>query len=70
VTTEPFNILVVASTNNAVDNILERLHGGGIPVGDNQSIYPSMLRIARYDYEPKEHLRQYIIHGSRRFKII
>jgi len=56
-----FKILVVASTNNAVDNILERLHGGGIPVGDNQSIYPSMLRIARYDYEPKEHLRQYMV---------
>ena len=57
-------ILVVASTNAAVDNILNRLHGGGIPIGNNESIYPSMLRIARYDYEPEDHLRQYLVRDA------
>lgn len=43
-------VLVVASWNYAVDNILEQLDAEGIPYGKDHALFPRILRIARYDY--------------------
>lgn len=57
-------VLVVASTNAAVDNIVERLHYHGIPDGQGGTIYPSMLRIARFDYVAPVHIAQYLVRNA------
>ena len=59
-------ILVVASSNAAVDNILERLHENGIPDGHGGTLRPRMLRIARHNHVPKHPLGQYLIRSEAR----
>ena len=59
-------ILVVASSNAAVDNILERLHAEGVPNPRGEWHRPTILRISRYDYVPADHLLQYTIYHAAR----
>ena len=54
-------ILVVASSNTAVDNIMERIHNDGIPDGHGGAIRPKMMRIARHNYNPPAPLGQYLV---------
>ena len=62
-----FKILVVASSNSAVDNILLRIAEEGIPDGKGGVIDPSMIRISKYNYEPPhEVLRQYTVNEASR----
>ncbi len=66
-TRRSFKILVVASSNEAVDNILLRLHDEGIPDGEGGFIHPSMLRIAKYNYEvPHRRLHRYTVNEASR----
>ena len=58
---QALRILVVASYNSAVDNIMERVHTLGIPDGNGGVIHPKMCRIARHDYVPRQTLGQYLI---------
>ena len=62
-----FRVLVVASSNVAVDNILLRVHREGIQDGNGGVIRPQMLRIARHDYEPLDpEVNQYLVRNASR----
>ena len=62
----PLRIMVVASSNAAVDNILRKIDSGGIPDGNGGALHPQLVRIARYGYELAPHLRQYSLHRQAR----
>lgn len=55
----PLLVLVVASSNAAVDNILWRLHEDGIPDGQGGRIYRQVVRMSRRNYEYPSDLNQY-----------
>ena len=61
-------VLAVASNNQAVDNILEKIHNNGIPDGEGGTIRPKLVRIARhnYDQECPAFVRPYLIHNAAR----
>ena len=62
-----FKILVVASSNEAVDNILRRIDATGIPTGRGGFFHPSSLRIAKHDYTPPTpRLQRYTINTASR----
>lgn len=63
-----FRVLVLASSNVAVDNILLRIHMKGIPNGRNGVIHPQMIRISRHDYESSDsEVYQYLVRNAARF---
>lgn len=65
---QSFRIMVVASSNVAVDNALMRVHREGIPDGNGGFIHPQMLRLARQDYIPKEAaVNQYLLRNAARY---
>lgn len=55
-------ILVTASSNAAVDNVLQRIHDRGIPDGNGGPVIrPQMVRIARQGYDFPRHLERYSV---------
>ena len=65
---DSFRILLIASSNQAVDNIIERLVEHGIDDGEGGRLNPKFIRISKHDYDPPEIVRPFIVReASRRY---
>lgn len=60
----PIRVLVVASSNSAIDNILSRLQRNVIPDGQVGRIDPQVVGIWRRNYEFPEKFRDYSLHDQ------
>ena len=60
-------MLVVASSNAAVDNIVLRIHREGIPDGHGDIVRPRMMRLHRHGYDPTHpSVTQYLVNNLAR----